>query len=85
MNTPYWLTGNEGRTFEPLKEDISTDYLIIGGGLTGVACMYLLTKAGLKVSLIDANRVGYGTSGRNTGRLQPSTVIYIQKLKKIMD
>lgn len=68
MNTPYWISSSEGRSFDALKEDISTDHLIIGGGITGITCLYLLSKAGLDVSLIDANRVGFGTSGRNTGK-----------------
>ncbi len=68
MNAPYWILSSEGKTYEPLKEDLATDYLIIGGGLAGITCLYMLTKAGLNVSLIDANRIGYGSSGRNTGK-----------------
>ncbi len=68
MNTPYWISSSEQRNFDSLKEDITTDYLIIGGGITGITCLYLLTKAGLNAVLIDANRVGYGTTGRNTGK-----------------
>ncbi|MCX7773708.1 MAG: FAD-dependent oxidoreductase [Clostridia bacterium] len=68
MNAPYWILSSEGESYEPLTEDLSTDYLIIGGGLVGITTLYLLTKAGLKASLIDATRIGYGTSGRNTGK-----------------
>jgi len=82
MNTPYWLKSSEGVGFEPLKEDISTDYLIIGGGLAGVTCMYLLTKAGLNVTLIDANKVGYGTSGRNTGKATAQHGYIYSKIEK---
>jgi glycine/D-amino acid oxidase-like deaminating enzyme/nitrite reductase/ring-hydroxylating ferredoxin subunit len=69
MNTPYWILSSEGKTYETLDQDHSTDYLVIGGGLLGVTCLYLLSKAGQDVTLIDANRIGYGTSGRNTGKL----------------
>lgn len=68
MNAPYWILSSEGKSYETLNEDISTDYLVIGGGLAGITCLYMLTKAGLNVSLIDASRIGYGTTGRNTGK-----------------
>ncbi len=68
MNTPYWIVSSKGKRYETLNEDISTDYLIVGGGLTGITCLYLLTREGLNVTLIDAGQIGYGTSGRNTGK-----------------
>jgi len=68
MNVPYWIKSAEGRTYDALNEDHTTDYLVIGGGITGVTCLYLLTKSGLDATLIDANRIGYGTTGRNTGK-----------------
>ena len=68
MNEPYWILSAEGGNYDALNEDISTDYLIIGGGLTGVTCLYMLTKAGLQATLIDAGKIGYGTTGRNTGK-----------------
>lgn len=68
MNEPYWILSSEGKTYDALNQDISTDYLVIGGGLAGITCLYMLTKAGKNVTLIDANRIGYGTTGRNTGK-----------------
>ena len=59
---------SDGNSYEALNEDLSTEYLIIGGGIAGITTLYLLTEAGLNVSLIDANRIGFGTSGRNTGK-----------------
>jgi glycine/D-amino acid oxidase-like deaminating enzyme len=37
--------------------------IVIGAGVIGSAVTYRLTEAGAKVTLIDANRVGGGTSG----------------------
>ncbi|MGI6049857.1 MAG: FAD-dependent oxidoreductase [Acetivibrionales bacterium] len=68
MNNPYWLLDSNENSYEALNEDLSTEYLIIGGGIAGVTALYLLTEAGLNPVLIDANRIGYGTSGRNTGK-----------------
>lgn len=68
VNAPYWILSSEGKQYETLNEDYSTDFLVIGGGLTGVTCLFLLSREGYNATLIDANRIGYGSSGRNTGK-----------------
>ncbi|MDX8468466.1 FAD-binding oxidoreductase [Mesorhizobium sp. VK23B] len=45
------------------------DVAIIGGGFTGLAAARQLAKAGAKVAVLEAERVGWGASGRNGGHL----------------
>ncbi len=82
MNEPYWLLSAEDQKYDEMTEDISADYLIIGGGLTGITCLYLLTKAGLQAVLIDANRIGCGTTGRNTGKVTAQHGIIYSRIEK---
>jgi len=47
----------------------SCDVAIIGGGYTGLSAALHLAERGYSVVLLEANRVGWGASGRNGGQL----------------
>ncbi len=49
--------------------DAETDVCIIGGGYTGLSTAIHLRKLGFKVVLLEANRIGWGASGRNGGHV----------------
>lgn len=55
--------------FKPLKGDSNTDVLIIGGGITGILCAYLLKQNGIDHILLEANTIGSGTSRGTTAVL----------------
>lgn len=44
-----------------------TDVAIIGAGFTGLSAALHLARAGIGVTILDAERVGWGASGRNGG------------------
>ena len=48
---------------------IETDVCVIGGGFTGVATALMLAEHGVDVVLLEANRIGWGASGRNGGQV----------------
>lgn len=53
----------------PLTNNVRADIAIIGGGLTGLSAAYHAAKLGYAVVVLEANRVGWGASGRNGGQL----------------
>jgi gamma-glutamylputrescine oxidase len=59
------------RLRDPLGGDTACDVCIIGAGFAGISAAYHLAKAGQRVILLDAERVGWGASGRNGGQLHP--------------
>jgi glycine/D-amino acid oxidase-like deaminating enzyme/nitrite reductase/ring-hydroxylating ferredoxin subunit len=66
---PYWLDSVQLPTFEKLTKDIVTDVAIVGGGISGVTTAYLLTKAGVRVTLMEADRLFNGTTGHTTAKV----------------
>ena len=63
----YWAaTAGEAPADDgSLDGDIEADVAVVGGGYTGLSCAYHLAKTGVKVALLEANRPGWGCSGRN--------------------
>lgn len=72
INNYYSATVNDKTEYAALKEDISCDIAIVGGGLTGVATAVELSERGYSVVLLEANRIGWGASGRNGGQVTGS-------------
>ncbi len=55
--------------FASLEGDISTDVLIIGGGLAGILCAYELQQAGVDYILVEQNRICRGVTGNTTAKI----------------
>ncbi len=55
--------------FPPLVGETQADVCVVGGGYTGLSAALHLAEAGLDVVLLEANRVGWGASGRNGGQV----------------
>ena len=53
----------------PVQGDISCDVCVIGGGFTGLSTAWHLAQRGYQVHLIEAQRLGFGASGRNGGQV----------------
>lgn len=69
--------------FEALEADTKTDVLIIGGGLTGLLCAYMLNEAGAEYMLIDAGRICGGVTGNTTAKITSQHgLIYEQLLRQ---
>jgi gamma-glutamylputrescine oxidase len=65
----YAATVNSRTDYATLRGAKTTDVCVIGAGFTGVSTALYLAERGYKVTLVEANRVGWGASGRNGGQI----------------
>ena len=64
-----WTATAEPVDFPPLSRDIDVDVAVIGGGITGITTAALLAAEGRRVAVLEARKVGMGTTGYSTGNL----------------
>ena len=63
----YAATANLLEEHAALTGDHDADVCVIGGGFTGLSAALNLAERGMKVVLLEAERIGYGASGRCGG------------------
>jgi len=81
----YYAATAEGIVAHPpLDGDETADVCVIGAGYCGLSAALQLAKRGFSVILIDANRAGWGASGRNGGQLGTGQRRDQQSLEKLL-
>jgi glycine/D-amino acid oxidase-like deaminating enzyme/nitrite reductase/ring-hydroxylating ferredoxin subunit len=66
---PLWFDKVDAPSFPALSEDMDLDVAIIGGGMVGLSCAWLLRNSGLRAAVIEARRVGRQATGRSTAKV----------------
>lgn len=77
-----WSTNNELKTFNKFENDISTDVIIIGGGLAGILTAYRLKEKGISSVLIEANRICSGQTKNTSAKITSQHGIIYSKIEK---
>ena len=75
-----WTATCEIPRYPPLKGDLRTDVLVIGGGMAGILCAHMLQKAGIDYALVEASRLGCGITKNTTAKITSQHGLIYQKI-----
>ncbi len=64
-----WNQQTEKPKFETLEGDVKTDVLIIGGGMAGILCGYMLKNAGVDCIIAEARDICGGVTQCTTAKV----------------
>lgn len=77
-----WTANSEFKSFSKLKEDIKTDVAVIGGGIAGLLCAYMLKQQGIDCVVLEADRVCKGVTQNTTAKITSQHGLIYDKLIK---
>jgi gamma-glutamylputrescine oxidase len=76
-----WFTGGDAPRLPPLRGQVRTDLVVVGGGMAGVAAAHWLREqAGRDVVLLEAQGCGSGATGRSSGFITPDSELQVADL-----
>jgi len=76
----YEATARRQAPKPALAGDVEADVCVVGGGIAGCSTALHLAERGYRVVLLEAERVGFGASGRSGGQLIPGYASGMAKL-----
>ena len=82
VDSYYKATANPSPERPALKGAVSADVCVVGGGFTGVSTALNLAEKGYSVVLLEAERIGWGASGRNGGHVGTGLASGQEKIEK---
>lgn len=80
----YWTDSIKLLKFPKLEQDLHVDTVIVGGGITGITAAYILAKQGVKVAILEADRLLNGTTGHTTAKVTAQHGLIYDELIKNM-
>ena len=67
-NSYYAATARRRTSWPALQGSAECDVAVVGGGLAGLSAALELAERGFSVTLLEAQQIGWGASGRNGGQ-----------------
>ncbi len=75
----YWYRGKAPHV-EPLRGAVSSEVVVVGGGMAGLTCAQTLVARGVDVTVVEQAFCGAGASGKTSGFITPDSEIELSNL-----
>lgn len=79
MNS-VWSENTKISGFERLEGEVKTDVLIIGGGMAGILCAYMMEQSGVNYILVEADTICSGITKNTTAKITSQHGLIYDKL-----
>lgn len=81
----FWLLKNGIlHSYPSLQQNIQTQYVVLGGGITGALVSHALMEKGYKVILLDKRDIGGGSTAATTSMLQYEIDVPLYQLAEMI-
>lgn len=80
MTNSIWTNSGSVPSFPTLKGNAKTDILIVGGGLAGILCAYILQQKGADYILIESGNICSGVTRNTTAKITSQHGLVYHKL-----
>ena len=77
-----WSEESGFKKFPQLKNDIKTSVAVIGGGITGLLCAYMLKQKGVDCVVLEADKICKGVTQNTTAKITSQHGLIYDKLIK---
>ena len=83
-NSYYEASSHPAPTRPELTGTLDCDVCVVGAGIAGCSAALHLAERGYRVTLLEAERVGWGASGRNGGQALPGVAAERARLRALI-
>ena len=77
-------TAEEAPETRALSGSIDADVVIVDAGFAGLSAALQLVEAGQSVVVVEAQKIGWGASGRNGGQVNPRLMCCLPVLERTL-
>ena len=75
----YWY-GQKRPQVDALRTTVSSDVVVVGGGIAGLTCAQSLAERGMDVVVVERAFCGAGASGKSSGFITPDSELELSEL-----
>jgi glycine/D-amino acid oxidase-like deaminating enzyme/nitrite reductase/ring-hydroxylating ferredoxin subunit len=78
----YWLRTSPAPPRPALTDNLDVDVAVVGAGIAGLSTAHALTRAGLRVAVLEAGRAAAGVTGYTTAKLTAQHTLVYDRLRR---